>query len=50
MLFIDSEEAELSFIKAIDEAKIQSWLHFEYLLSFILENRFLRIFDAFINR
>lgn len=47
---METEEAELSFIKAIDETKIQNWQHFEYLLSFILENRFLRIYDAYIKR
>lgn len=48
-LMISTEEDELSFIRAIDGEKIQDWHHFEYLLSFILENRLLRIYQAYIN-
>lgn len=48
-LMISTEEDELSFIRAIDGDKIEDWHHFEYLLSFILENRLLRIYQAYIN-
>lgn len=47
MLMLPTEQVELSFIRAIDQQKIESWQHFEYLLSFILENRLLRIYQAY---
>lgn len=47
MLMLDSEHAEQTFIKAIDHSLIQDWEHFEFLLSFIIENRLLRIYLAY---
>lgn len=47
MLMLPTEQVELSFIRAIDQQKIESWQHFEYLLSFILENRLLRIYQVY---
>lgn len=44
---LPTEKVELSFIRAIDQQKIESWEHFEYLLSFILENRLLRIYQSY---
>jgi hypothetical protein len=46
MLMIPTEQGEQEFIRSIDHSKIESWQHFEYLLSFIIENRFLRIYQA----
>ena len=46
MLMLPSEQVELSFIRAIEQQNIESWQHFEYLLSFILENRLLQIYQA----
>lgn len=46
MLMIPTEQGEQEFIRSIDHTKIESWQHFEYLLSFIIENRFLRIYQA----
>ena len=48
MLMIPTEEGEISFIKALNSEKITSWQHFEYVLSFILENRFLRIYQQYL--
>mmetsp|Transcript_21068 Transcript_21068/g.32638 ORF Transcript_21068/g.32638 Transcript_21068/m.32638 type:complete len:99 (-) Transcript_21068:1057-1353(-) len=48
MLMIPSEEGENALIRAIDSEKIENWEQFEYVLSFILENRFLRIYQQFL--
>ena len=47
MLMLNSEQAEQTFIKAIDHSLITNWEHFEYILSFIIENRLLRIYLAY---
>jgi len=44
MMMLGSEQDEQTFINALDHSLIKSWEHFEYVLSFILENRFLRIY------
>jgi len=44
MLMISTEEGEAAFMRALDHTKIENWEHFEYLLSFIIENRLLRIY------
>ena len=46
MLMIHTEEGEAAFMRALDHTKIENWEHFEYLLSFIIENRLLRIYQA----
>ena len=48
MLILGSEDAEQSFVKAINDEKIKSWQQFEYVLSFIIENRFFRIYQAYL--
>jgi hypothetical protein len=45
MMMLASDESESAFIRAIDQSKIESWWHFEYLLSFIIENRLLRVYQ-----
>lgn len=45
---IASEKGEQVLIKALEDEKIQTWEHFEYILSFIVENRFLRIYQAYL--
>jgi hypothetical protein len=47
-MMLGSEQAERTFLQAIDHTKIESWKHFEYLLCFILENRCLRIYQAYL--
>ena len=47
-MFLADEAAELAFVKAIDQSLIKDWYHFEYLLSFLLENRFIRIYTAYL--
>lgn len=47
-MFLADEAAELAFVKAIDHSLIKDWQHFEYLLSFLLENRFIRIYSAYL--
>lgn len=44
MMMLPSDESEAAFIRALDASKIETWYHFEYVLSFVLENRFLRVF------
>lgn len=49
MLFLPTEEAEADLIRVIDQSGIDNWHHFEYLLAFILENRFIRVYQAYRN-
>lgn len=42
-----SEQAETTFLKAIDYTKIETWEHFEYVLCFMVENRCLRVYQAY---
>ena len=44
LVMLGTEQAEQVFVKAIDSGEIKTWEHFEYVLSFIVENRFLRIY------
>lgn len=37
---------ENQFIKAIDATKVQNWIEFEFLLSVLIENRLLRLYQA----
>lgn len=48
MLILGSEEAEQAFVKAINDEQIKSWQQFEYVLSYIIENRFFRIYQAYL--
>lgn len=49
MLFLPTEEAEAELIRVIDQSGIEDWHHFEYLLAFVLENRFIRVYQAYRN-
>ena len=48
MLMLSGEKEEQMFINALDPKKVKSWDHFEYVLTFIVENRFLRIYQAYL--
>jgi hypothetical protein len=37
---------EMTFIKAVDPNKITSWKEFEFLISVLIENRLLRLYQA----
>jgi hypothetical protein len=48
MMMLATEEAEHTFIRSINAKMIKTWDQFEYLLSILLENRFLRIYQAYL--
>jgi hypothetical protein len=37
---------EAQFIKAIDATKIETWVEFEFLLTVLIENRLLKLYQA----
>lgn len=48
LMMLKSDQAERTFLRAIDHSKIPSWEHFEYILCFIIENRCLRVYQAYL--
>ena len=46
--FLVDENAELAFVKSINQSLIKDWDHFEFLLCFLVENRFIRIYASFL--
>ena len=48
MAMLGSEASEQAFVRSLNPSLIKSWEHFEYVLSFIVENRFLRIYQAYM--
>lgn len=48
LMMVNSDQAEKTFLKAMDYSKISSWEHFEYVLCFLIENRCLRVYQAYL--
>ena len=49
MMCLPTEESELHFIRSVNQNNISTWEQFEYLLSIIVENRLVRIFQAHLD-